>query len=77
MRAKGSGATSSPGTDRDADERARTGRPRRFVARLAELQPLTGDFGSAEDVAAACVYLATAPFVTGAVLSVDGGWTAR
>ena len=46
-------------------------------ARLAELQPLTGDFGSAADVAAACLYLATAPFVTGAVLSVDGGWTAR
>jgi NAD(P)-dependent dehydrogenase (short-subunit alcohol dehydrogenase family) len=25
----------------------------------------------------AIVYLATAPFVTGAVLTVDGGWTAR
>ena len=48
-----------------------------IVGRLAELQPLTGDFGSAEDVAGACVYLATAPFVTGAVLTVDGGWTAR
>ena len=48
-----------------------------IVARLSELQPLTGDFGSAEDVAQACLYLATAPFVTGAVLSVDGGWTAR
>jgi NAD(P)-dependent dehydrogenase (short-subunit alcohol dehydrogenase family) len=48
-----------------------------IVARLPELQPLTGDFGSAEDVAQACLYLATAPFVTGAVLSVDGGWTAR
>ena len=46
-------------------------------ARLPELQPLTGDFGSVEDVAQACLYLATAPFVTGAVLSVDGGWTAR
>jgi NAD(P)-dependent dehydrogenase (short-subunit alcohol dehydrogenase family) len=45
--------------------------------RLAELQPLTGDFGGAEDVAQACLYLATAPFVTGAVLTVDGGWTAR
>ena len=41
------------------------------------LQPLTGDFGTADDVAQACVYLATAPFVTGAVLSVDGGWTAK
>jgi meso-butanediol dehydrogenase / (S,S)-butanediol dehydrogenase / diacetyl reductase len=46
-------------------------------ARLAELQPLTGDFGRPEDVAQAILYLATAPFVTGAVLPVDGGWTAR
>jgi NAD(P)-dependent dehydrogenase (short-subunit alcohol dehydrogenase family) len=45
--------------------------------RLTELQPLTGDFGSPEDVAEAALYLATAPFVTGAVLPVDGGWTAR
>ena len=49
----------------------------RIRARLAELQPLTGDFGRPEDVAQAALYLATAPFVTGAVLSVDGGWTAR
>ena len=48
-----------------------------ILARLPELQPLTGDFGSPEDVAQACLFLATAPFVTGAVLSVDGGWTAR
>jgi NAD(P)-dependent dehydrogenase (short-subunit alcohol dehydrogenase family) len=46
-------------------------------ARLPELQPLTGDFGRPEDVAEAALYLATAPFVTGAVLTVDGGWTAR
>jgi len=46
-------------------------------ARLSELQPLTGDFGRPEDVAGAAFYLATAPFVTGAVLTVDGGWTAR
>ena len=46
-------------------------------ARLGVLQPLTGDFGRPEDVAGAIVYLATAPFVTGAVLTVDGGWTAR
>jgi len=46
-------------------------------ARLAHLQPLTGWFGAPEDVARACLYLATAPFVTGAVLSVDGGWTAQ
>jgi meso-butanediol dehydrogenase/(S,S)-butanediol dehydrogenase/diacetyl reductase len=46
-------------------------------ARLAELQPLTGDFGAPEDVAGAVAYLADAPFVTGTVLTVDGGWTAR
>jgi NAD(P)-dependent dehydrogenase (short-subunit alcohol dehydrogenase family) len=46
-------------------------------ARLGELQPLTGDFGSAADVAGAIVYLAGAPFVTGTVLTVDGGWTAK
>jgi meso-butanediol dehydrogenase / (S,S)-butanediol dehydrogenase / diacetyl reductase len=46
-------------------------------ARLAELQPLTGDFGRPEDVAEAILHLATAPFTTGAVLTVDGGWTAR
>ena len=48
-----------------------------IVARLADLQPLTGTFGSPADVASACLYLATATFVTGAVLTVDGGWTAR
>jgi meso-butanediol dehydrogenase/(S,S)-butanediol dehydrogenase/diacetyl reductase len=48
-----------------------------IVARLPELQPLTGAFGSPADVASACLYLATATFVTGAVLTVDGGWTAR
>ena len=46
-------------------------------ARLAELQPLTGDFGRPDDVAQAVLYLATAPFATGSVLTVDGGWTAR
>jgi meso-butanediol dehydrogenase / (S,S)-butanediol dehydrogenase / diacetyl reductase len=49
----------------------------RIRARLPELQPLTGDFGAPGDVAGAVLYLATAPFVTGAVLTVDGGWTAR
>jgi NAD(P)-dependent dehydrogenase (short-subunit alcohol dehydrogenase family) len=47
------------------------------MARLRELQPLTGEPGRPEDVAGAAVYLASAPFVTGAVLTVDGGWTAR
>ena len=48
-------------------------------ARLRELQPLTGEPGRAEDVAGAAVYLASpaARFVTGVVLPVDGGWTAR
>jgi meso-butanediol dehydrogenase / (S,S)-butanediol dehydrogenase / diacetyl reductase len=45
--------------------------------RLAELQPLTGDLGRPEDVAEAVLYLATAPFATGSVVTVDGGWTAR
>ena len=47
----------------------------RIRARLPELQPLTGDFGRPEDVAGAALYLASAPFVTGTVLTVDGGWT--
>ena len=46
-------------------------------ARLQELQPLTGDFGRPEDVAEAVLHLATTPFATGTVLTVDGGWTAR
>lgn len=46
-------------------------------ARLAELQPLTGGFARPEDVAHAVLYLAAARFVTGTVLTVDGGWTAR
>jgi meso-butanediol dehydrogenase/(S,S)-butanediol dehydrogenase/diacetyl reductase len=46
-------------------------------ARLGELQPLTGDFGRPEEVAEAVLHLATAPFTTGTVLTVDGGWTAQ
>jgi NAD(P)-dependent dehydrogenase (short-subunit alcohol dehydrogenase family) len=48
-------------------------------ARLAGLQPLTGDFGTPENVAQAALYLASdeASFVTGSVLTVDGGWTVR
>jgi NAD(P)-dependent dehydrogenase (short-subunit alcohol dehydrogenase family) len=46
---------------------------------LPQLQPLTGDFGEPEDVAEAAVFLAAeeSRFITGAVLPVDGGWTAR
>jgi meso-butanediol dehydrogenase / (S,S)-butanediol dehydrogenase / diacetyl reductase len=60
--------------DTPMSERARS--DAETMARLRELQPLTGEPGHAEDVAGAAVYLASAPFVTGAVLTVDGGWTA-
>src|SRR5690349_7424721 len=48
-------------------------------ARLSQLQPLTGDFGTPGDVAQAALYLASdeSSFVTGSVLTVDGGWTVR
>ena len=48
-------------------------------SRLPQLQPLTGDFGSPGDVAHAALYLASdeSSFVTGSVLTVDGGWTVR
>ena len=47
--------------------------------RLSQLQPLTSDFGSPKDVAHAALYLASneSSFVTGTVLTVDGGWTVR
>jgi NAD(P)-dependent dehydrogenase (short-subunit alcohol dehydrogenase family) len=45
--------------------------------RVRELQPLTGDLGKPADVAQAALYLAQAEFVTGTVLVVDGGWTAK
>lgn len=49
------------------------------AARLAELQPLTATLGAPDDVAGAVGYLVSpaAFFVTGAVLTVDGGWSAR
>jgi len=56
---------------------ARAQADERIRARLADLQPLTAEFGRPEDVASAALYLATALFVTGTVLPVDGGWTAR
>ncbi len=50
-----------------------------ILARLPQLQPLTGAMGAPEDVASAAVYLLSddARFITGAVLTVDGGWTVR
>jgi NAD(P)-dependent dehydrogenase (short-subunit alcohol dehydrogenase family) len=48
-----------------------------ILARLPVLQPLTGDLGRPEHVAEAALYLTRAEFVTGVVLPVDGGWTAR
>jgi NAD(P)-dependent dehydrogenase (short-subunit alcohol dehydrogenase family) len=50
-----------------------------IIAKLPRLQPLTGDFGTVQDVAAAALYLASdeSRFVTGIVLPVDGGWTVR
>jgi NAD(P)-dependent dehydrogenase (short-subunit alcohol dehydrogenase family) len=61
--------------DTPMSERAR--HDTQIRTRLAELQPLTGEPGRPEDVAGAALYLATAPLVTGAVLTVDGGWTAQ
>ena len=48
-------------------------------SRLSQLQPLTGEFGSPKDVAHAALFLASeeSSFVTGSVLTVDGGWTVR
>lgn len=57
----------------------RAQKSKRIRTRLPRLQPLTSDFGSPQDVAQAALYLASeaSAFVTGAVLTVDGGWTVR
>jgi meso-butanediol dehydrogenase/(S,S)-butanediol dehydrogenase/diacetyl reductase len=63
----------------DTPQAARTVGDPRLRSRLRELQPLTGEPGRPEDVAAAALFLAgdASRFVTGVVLPVDGGWTAR
>jgi NAD(P)-dependent dehydrogenase (short-subunit alcohol dehydrogenase family) len=50
-----------------------------ILSRLPQLQPLTGTMGAPDDIAAAAAYLLSddARFVTGTVLTVDGGWTTR
>ena len=45
------------------------------IEELAKVYPL-GRIGTAEEVAAAIYFLSTASFITGAILSVDGGLTA-
>ena len=49
-----------------------------LLAQVARWQPL-GPLGSVEDVAAAAVFLGSdeSRFITGLVLTVDGGWTAQ
>jgi NAD(P)-dependent dehydrogenase (short-subunit alcohol dehydrogenase family) len=50
-----------------------------ILSRLPQLQPLTGAMGTPEDIAATAAFLLSddAGFITGAVLTVDGGWTVR
>lgn len=50
-----------------------------ILSRLPQLQPLTGAMGTPEDIAAAAAFLLSddAKFITGTVLTVDGGWTVR
>ena len=63
----------------DTPQAARSVGDPRLRARLRDLQPLTGEPGRPEDVAGAALFLAgdASRFVTGVVLPVDGGWTAR
>ncbi|MEO8606623.1 MAG: SDR family NAD(P)-dependent oxidoreductase [Chloroflexota bacterium] len=50
-----------------------------ILSRLPQLQPLTGAMGTPEDIAGTAAFLLSddAAFITGAVLTVDGGWTVR
>jgi len=57
---------------------ARTRSDPELFEQVAAWQPL-GPLGSVEDVASAAVFLGSdeSRFITGVVLSVDGGWTAQ
>ena len=50
-----------------------------ILSRLPQLQPLTGAMGQPDDIASTAAFLLSddAAFITGAVLTVDGGWTVR
>lgn len=50
-----------------------------LMARIPQLQPLTGTLGKSGDIAATAAFLASddARFITGVVIPVDGGWTAQ
>ena len=71
----------TPLVERQIDDQARVhGMPRENVVRDVMLAPQpTKEFVKVEDVAAMALYLASnaAAQVTGASLSIDGGWTAR
>jgi NAD(P)-dependent dehydrogenase (short-subunit alcohol dehydrogenase family) len=58
---------------------ARAQNDSRMRQQVQYLQPLTGDFGQPIDVAHGILFLASdsASFLTGVILPIDGGWTAR
>jgi NAD(P)-dependent dehydrogenase (short-subunit alcohol dehydrogenase family) len=57
----------------------RTQSDEHILSRVPQLQPLTGAMGAPEDIAGTAAFLLSddAAFITGAVLTVDGGWTVR